>query len=202
VAQTDMCKKLQKILPALYRRAFDRDLTAELAERGQELWFLGLDTKNERYLDLCGSIKLADLSIIQAKGYIDADAGYLANAHLKLSVPGKKFDLFMLNTVHFGKNADFLEPIIVHELAHLLEHLGLTPSPKGNDDANAEAILRVLDRRLLSWHPKIWALHLAAGGRTLIEKRLTQHKTIRAFLEAAVPIYDRMGEPILAKKQP
>lgn len=195
-----VCKKLRKMILALYRKAYGRDLTAELTQRNQELWLLGLDSKKQMYIDLCGTIDPADLAVIQAKGYIDADAGYLANAHLKLAIPGKTFDLFMLIAAHFDAQTDFIEPIVVHELAHLLEHIGAAPAPMGNDDKNADAILQVLDRNISSLHPREWALHLAAGGRMMLEKNLTGHKTIRAYLEAAVPHYDRGNRPILAKK--
>jgi hypothetical protein len=192
------CAKFRALLIALYRDAYCRDFTAELSKRDQELWLLGLDSKTAKYIDLCGKIDSADLAVIQAKGFINADAGYLADAQSKVQVHGKRFDLFMVNVDHFIKPSDFIEPIIVHELAHLLELTGEPPAPVANDDANADAILRVLDPGLLAWHPKVWALHLAIGGRVMVQKRLTGHKTIRAYLEAAVPHYDRYDEPILA----
>ena len=75
------------------------------------------------------------------------------------------------------------------------------PTPEGNDEKNAEAILKSLKRNVIAAHPKEWALHLAAGGRTLLAKRLTTYKTIREFLEAAIPECDRDGL-IYAKKGP
>jgi hypothetical protein len=197
----EVCQKLRKMVPAAFRKAYDRDLQALLKERSQELWYLGLDTKNRRYIDVCGTIDPAELAIIQAKGYTDADAGYLANAQNILNVNGKKLDFFMMNQDHFGKKAEFLEPLIVHELAHLLDHIGEAAKPEGNDNANADVIIKSLQKNILNHHPKNWALHLAGAGRRLIEKNLTNQKTIRAYLEAAIPEYDREG-PIYAKKGP
>jgi hypothetical protein len=197
----EVCKKVRKMLPALFKKAYGRDLEASLKERGQELWYLGLDTKNKQYIDICGAIDPADLAIIQAKGYIDADAGYLANVQNTLDVNGKKLDFFLLNQDHFGKKSEFLEPLVVHELAHLLDHIGEAATPEGNDDANADVIIKSLKRNILHHHPKNWALHLAGAGRRLINEKLTNHKTIRAYLEAAIPEYDRDG-PIYAKKGP
>ena len=41
---------------------------------------------------------------------------------------------------------------------------------------------------------------MTAAGRTLLEKKAVKQKTIRAWLEAAVPEIDRDGNPIYAKK--
>jgi hypothetical protein len=73
--------------------------------------------------------------------------------------------------------------------------------PEGNDYPNADVIIKSLKKNILSHHPKNWALHLAGAGRRLIEKKLTNQKMIRAYLEAAIPEYDREG-PIYAKKGP
>jgi hypothetical protein len=68
----------------------------------------GRTAKNKRYIDICGTIDPAELAIVQAKGYLDADAGYLANVQKTLDVNGKKLDFFMLNQDHFGKKAEIL----------------------------------------------------------------------------------------------
>jgi hypothetical protein len=118
-----------------------------------------------------------------------------------LQLQGKKVDIFLLNADHFSAQPSHLEPLVVHEFAHFLEQIGERPTVEGNDSANADAILRSLKPNVLHLHTKEWALHLAGGGRRLIEKKLTTHTTIRAFLEVAVPHYDR-SDPIYAKKGP
>jgi hypothetical protein len=78
--------------------------------------------------------------------------------------------------------------------AHLLEQVGHTAHPQSNDEANAEAILKSLHSSVLRpnmRHKEEWALHLAIGARTILSKQHTNHKTIRAYLEAAIPHYDR-----------
>lgn len=197
----DVCRRLSKILPALFRKAFNKDLSESLAARNQELWFLGIDSKNKLYIDICGTIGPTILAAIQAKGFIDSDAGYKAGAQDVLPLDGRRADIFLLNKVHFELPAARLEPLVVHELAHLLEQIGDKPTPQGNDEENAGLVLKALKRNILHLHPQDWALHLAAAGRTLLAKNLTTHKTIREFLEAAIPAYDREG-PIYAKKGP
>jgi hypothetical protein len=197
----EVCKKLRKMLHAMARKAFNKDLTKILSSRNQELWLLGLDSQNELFVDICRSIDPNILGAIQAKGFIDSDAGYKADAQTVLPLDGKKADIFLLNTVYFSARAAELEPLVVHELAHLLEQIGEKPTPRGSDEVNSDEILKSLDPNILRLHSKEWALHLAAGGRTLLAKDLTTHKSIRAFLEAAIPHYDRQG-PIYAKKGP
>lgn len=197
----DVCKKLTKMLPAMTRKAFNKDLSKILSSRGQELWFLGLDSKNRRYVDICGIIDPANMAAIQSTPYANSDAGDKADAQNVLPLQGKRADIFLLNTDHFSAPPSKLEPLIVHELAHLLEQIGEELAPEGNDELNAAAILKSLHPNILPLHTKEWALHLAAGGRVLIAKNLTLHKPIRAFLEAAVPAYDRTA-PIYAQKGP
>jgi len=201
MADEKVCAKLRKLISGLFRKAYDRDFEELLAARQQELWLVGVQSGKRIYTDICGTIGPEMLAVMQKRGFINADAGYLANAQDKLDLGGRKVDLFLLNTLHFSLTAKIIEPLIVHELAHLLEHINEPPQPKGNDDRNADAILNSLDPGLLHLHPKIWALHLAGAGRTLIEKKLTPYGTIQAFLEAAVPEYDRLGEPIRAEKE-
>jgi hypothetical protein len=198
---SQVCRQLRKAIAALLRKAWGKDLEAILTARGQELWLLGLDSKNKRYVDVCGTIDPGLLAAIQARGFIDSDAGYKADAQNVLPLQEKKADIFLLNVDHFSAPPARLEPLIVHELAHFLEQIREIPAVEGNDKANAAAILKSLTPDILRLHKEEWARHLAAGGRRLIEKNLTPHKTIRAFLEAAVPHYDRQG-PIYATKGP
>jgi hypothetical protein len=99
----EVCKKLRKALSALLRKAYGKDLEAILAARGQELWLLGLDTKNQRFVDICGTIDPSILAAIQAKGFVDSIAGYKADAQNVLPLQGKKADIFLLNV-------DFSQP--------------------------------------------------------------------------------------------
>lgn len=197
-----VCAKIRKLLRSQFKRAFELDLEAEIAQRNAELWIIGIDTKQKLLVDVCGNISASDITTINSHGFFDADAGYRANAQVALGLVNKNVDVFLLNTTHFGANPDFIEPIVVHELAHLLEQTGITPQPAYNDDENADAILSSLKTNILTpsmRHNKEWALHLAIGARVILNKGLTNHKSIRAYLEAAVPAYDR-SDAIKAKK--
>ena len=199
MADEELCKKLRKLLSGLLRKGFKKDLDACLGARGCELWILGLDLTKSEFVDVCGNIPADAFEAIRARGFSDSIAGYRAEAHKTFGFDGYKADIFLLNTRYFSAQAKHLEPLIVHELAHLLEQLDEQPIPVGNDEANAEAILQSLKSDLLHLHPRIWALHLAGAGRLLVEKEQTQHTTIRAFLETAVPRCDRTGD-IRARK--
>jgi hypothetical protein len=80
MAYPDLCTKLRKALARYMRVAFGKDLDAILQARGHELVSIGLDSKNRRYLDICG-MNPDDFKIIECKGFIDNDGGFRAGAH-------------------------------------------------------------------------------------------------------------------------
>ena len=122
-----VCRHLRKTAAALLRKAYGKDFEATLAARGQELWLLGLNSKGKRYIDICGTIEPQLFAAIQAKGFIDSDAGYKADAQNVLPLEGKKADIFLLNADHFSAPPARLEPLMVHELAHFLDKLARFP---------------------------------------------------------------------------
>jgi hypothetical protein len=193
-----LCTKIRKRLSRLLRVAYGMDFEAMLASRGHELWVLGLDAKATQFIDICGNISLADLKTIQDRGFIDTDAGYQASAHTKLGI-STPFDAFLLNTAHYGLREETVDPLVIHELSHLLEQTNVPPSLGANDVENAEAILKSLKKNVRDIHTTAWAQHLAIGARVMIQKKLTPHGSIRSFLEAANPSYDRETD-IRAKK--
>jgi len=79
----EVCKKVRKLLPALMRKGWRRDLDKMLEARGQELWLIGIDTKNKRLSDICGTIEPSIMDAINARGFFNTDAGYKGNAQLK-----------------------------------------------------------------------------------------------------------------------
>jgi hypothetical protein len=158
MAKAKLCAKLRKLLPALLRKAFQKDLNAVLASRGQELWFIGIDSDDKKLTDICGTIDPATLAAINAKGFFESDAGFKADAQNVLPLSGRKADIFMLNKDHFLMREAFLDPLVVHELAHFLEQIGDVPVPEGNDEANATAILESLHPDILRLHTREWAL--------------------------------------------
>ncbi|MGD9843938.1 MAG: hypothetical protein AB7U47_00950, partial [Variibacter sp.] len=155
-----LCKMLRKKLARLLRVAFGMDLEQILASRGHELWLVGIDSKNKRFVDICGTIPPVEFAVIESKGFIDTDAGYKTSAQDVLPITTKA-DVFLLNTDYFSVDDKVAVPLIVHELAHLVEQLGYAPDPHANDDENADAIMASLAANVRSIHTKEWALHLA-----------------------------------------
>lgn len=198
MAYPDLCAKLRKALARYMRVAFGKDLDAILQARGHELVLIGLDSKNKRYLDICG-MNPDDFKIIESKGFIDNDGGFRAGAHKLLGL-SKPTDAFLLNADYFTVDEKRAVPLIVHELAHFLDQIDEEPTVEANDDENAEAILKSLRPEVLVRdHTKRWALHFARAARMLQAKKLTPYPTIGKFLDVAIPSYDRDG-PVRARK--
>ena len=197
-----LAKKLKDKLKRLFKESFGKDLEESLRSRGQELWLFAVDDQERRFVDILGTVEQRTMNAIRALGFWSSLAGYRANAEGILPLGGKKADIFLINAKFLPNGVDEIEPIIVHELAHLLEHTKVPPSPQGNDENNAKAILESLHPDILALHSKEWALHLAAAGRILLETNAVKQKIIRTWLEAAVPEIDRDGNPIHARKSP
>jgi hypothetical protein len=193
-----LCAKIRKRLSRLLRVAYGKDFDALLAERGHELWVLGLDTTAKQFIDICGNVPLADLKTIQDRGFFDTDAGYQVSAHTKLGI-STPFDAFLLNAAHYSLHEKTVDPLVIHELSHLMEQTNVPTALEANDAENAEAILKSLKTNVRDIHTTEWAQHLAVGARVMIQKKLTPHGSIRSFLEAANPWYDR-ETGIVAKK--
>ena len=181
---SQLCLDLRAKIAVLLAGAYEQDLDAILTARGQELWLLGIDSPNQRYIDICGTVSPQMLAAIQAR-FIDADAGWRVEVQNVFSLQGRKADVFLLNADYFSASPARLEPLIVHELAHFLEQIGADPAMAVGDEANAAAIMKSLTPNISRLHTIKWARHLASGARRLIEKDLTEHRTVRKFLEAA-----------------
>lgn len=198
MANKALCAKIRKRLFRLLRVLYGKDFETMLRERGHELWILGIDVQAKQFVDICGNIPPDDLKTIQDRGFWDNDAGYMISAHTKLGT-STPFDAFLLNTAHYALNEKTVDPLLVHELSHLLEQTNVPPALEANDAENAEAILKSLKKNVRAIHTTEWAQHLAVGARVMLQKELTPHGSVRSFLETANPWYDR-ETGILAKK--
>jgi hypothetical protein len=167
----DICAKLQELLMEKFRKL----LTKISSKR--------CDLEGANY----------GLIAINSKGFKDCDAGFKADAHHDIPTEGKEVDVFLLNTEHFEKPDSFVGPLVVHELGHYLEQIGETRDPSQADKANAGAVLVGLKNNIRAIHTPIWAQHLVMGARRMVANGKTTHGTIREFLDAAVPPYDRNG---------
>ncbi|TIM96823.1 MAG: hypothetical protein E5Y34_21980 [Mesorhizobium sp.] len=191
-------EKLRKMMSGLFRKAFGRNLDDLLALRGSDLWALGLDGQARRFRDIFSNIEPSLLQAVQDKGFTLTDAGFQADAQNILPIGCKKVDVFLVNVAFLESGSPRLEPLIVHELAHFLEQIGEAPLGDAIDQKNADAILISLMPDVLDLHSREWALHLAIAARRLVQQKLTTHRTIRSFLDVAVPEIDRMS-PVYAK---
>ncbi len=189
----EVCERLRKALAEQLKFGFERDLDGLLKARGRELWVIGIDSQKRELVDICGTIdpKLFDTKI--RRTFADTDAGFMADAQTKLGITEVQADAFLLNSAHFQKPDDFLNPLMVHELAHYLDQLGEDPGASDADRNNAGAMLISLQGNVRNHpsHNHRWAQHLAVGARRLVINGHSGHKTIKEFAEAAVPSYDR-----------
>ena len=174
-----LCKKLRELLADLLKKGFRKDLNELLASRGHELWIMGIDSRRQKLTDICGTIEGETLLAVNKRGFFDTDAGFRVSARKVLPLGGKKVDIFLLNKDHYDKSPKALEPLVVHELAHFLEHTEQTVALTDQDKENARAILESLDERVRRRHTKEWALLLASAARELVKGGRTPHTTIR-----------------------
>lgn len=189
----DVCKRLRAMLSELFRLGFEKDLDATLKARTRELWIIGIDSKQERLTDVCGTIGVKTMAAINKMPFIDTDAGFRADAHKSIPTDGKEVDVFLLNHDHFDKPDDFLIPIVVHELAHYLEQTAEKPILSEADRNNAGALMISLTGNVRRIHKDVWGHHLVLAARRIVKGGRSPYKTIREFVEAAVPKYDRKG---------
>jgi hypothetical protein len=85
-----VCAKLREALSRLLDDAYEQDLRANLAERGQELWLLGIDSGSQRLTDICGTIGPELLAAVQPSRFIGTDAGCRADAQSVLPLKGRR----------------------------------------------------------------------------------------------------------------
>jgi hypothetical protein len=187
------CKRLNDLLRDQFKGGFGKDIDQTLQARGRELWIIGIDTRQRRLTDVCGTIGPQQMTAINSRGFHDNDAGFRIDAHHVFPTIGKEVDVFLLNTEHFEKPDSFLVSLVVHELAHYLEQIGEAPDPSEGDGANAAAILVSLTGNVRRRHTLVWAQFLAIAARRIVKGGHSSQKTIREFLEAAIPPYDRNG---------
>jgi hypothetical protein len=189
----DACKRLRALLHEQFMLGFEKDLDATLKARNRELWIIGIDPKHQRMTDVCGTIGAKTMTAINGKGFVNTDAGFRADAHKLVPTDGKEVDAFLLNHEHFEKPDDFIVPLIVHELSHYLEHIGEKPNPSEKDHNNAGALMLSLKGNVRNIHSYDWGHHLVMAARRIVVGGGSSYKTIREFVEAAVPKYDRKG---------
>jgi hypothetical protein len=186
-----VCRRLRALLQEQFKLGFENDFDALLKARSREMWIIGIDPKQRRLTDVCGAIGAKTMAAINDKGFGDTDAGFLADAHKSIPTDGKEVDVFLLNHDHFEKPDDFLIPLVVHELSHYLEQIGERPTPSEKDKNNAGALMLSLKRNVRGIHTYDWAHHLVMAARRIVVGGGSTYKTIREFVEAAVPEYDR-----------
>lgn len=190
--QAQICGRLHAQIRIELRNAFDLDLAELLAHRESHMLLLGLDDSEETYIDPCRAIPSRALQAMQAGGYSSSLAGFQADVQDIFDGFEGRTDMFILNTRLFDFSDTELGPIVVHELAHYLEHIGQVASGITTADRTvADAILASLNLAASNRHTPEWALNLAVGVRHLVERHLTSGLDIGEYLNLAVPEIDR-----------
>lgn len=185
------CDRLRQLLQQAAKDGFGQDFNALVAGREQELWIMGIDSKNRTLVDLCGNIGTDLMTAINAKGFFDSDAGMRANAQALLPLGERKADIFILNCNHLNAPDWKLIPLIVHELAHFFDQIGIAPAPTIADISNANLIRASFDQVVLNLHPDRWAHHLACAARRMVTDRKCIQTSVGHYFELCIPSGDR-----------
>jgi hypothetical protein len=182
-------------LREMFRRAlhqlFGIDLDSLIAERQHQFWVLGIDEGRKHFRDLLRVIDSASLETLN-QNFAATDFGMQASAQDKLHLTHKA-DIFLVNTTHLGKSEAILMPFVIHEVCHYVEQTGVPSSVNFTkaDEKNAKSILEGYDPRALSTHGKTWAELLSWAGRKALAEKFVAQDSLRHFLEASIPWYDR-----------
>lgn len=187
----DHGKRVAKLFDDLGVRHFGVSSNDISQKRGRELWIAGIDEARSAYVHLNGDMGSQELLAINERGFRVADAGFKANLETEVDVGKKRADLLLLNVVHLKNSEAVLSPLLVHELCHFIEQANAMDlaTIEDIDEANAVAILSMLAESILHLHTPEWAQLLAFCARRSVEQGSVN--SINAFLEAAIPEYDR-----------
>jgi hypothetical protein len=196
------CDRLRKLFATALTQSFQIDLQNLLARRKSQLWIIGIDSAQGKLIDICGVIGSPTMNLMNASGTPNNDAGFRADIQTLFTTISTTTDAFLLNTDHFNDPDEKVVPLIVHEQAHYLEQIDEDVSTLADDEANGLKILEAMDYGNRQHHNARWATLLSAASRNMVTKRHTSHATVREFLEAAIPEYDRPDWTKVNVKEP
>lgn len=186
----DYGSKIVRLFEQLVEEYFSVTLRSLTEHREHVFWALGLDSKRRSYRDLIGNVDESSWSVI-TKDYFDTDAGMQASAQERVALGDVKADIFLINVDHLKKGDAILSPLIVHEICHYIEQIGISESYEltNADKANAVVVMSGLDAKVRSLHTLSWARLLCRCARLAVSNG--KYESVRHFLEIAIPSYDR-----------
>lgn len=161
-------------------------------ERGHTPVVITIDSKKKRLAVVAGNLKESSVKVLTDPAkFFDTDAGMQASADEKVNIADDPMDVFLLNQEHVRKG-EALKPMIAHEIAHYIEQAGIAhPAIEDVDRQNAQVVLHGFDDNVRNRHTQQWAELLCMAARRMVKRRKVPHASVRAFLEAAIPHYDR-----------
>jgi hypothetical protein len=189
-AKMDHGLRVVNLLRRLSKEIFDLDIDDAAAGRAHEFWALGIDGQRKNFRDLLRNVDLSVMNELNKRFHI-TDAGFEASAQNKLPLGGKRADIFLINVDHIRKADALIRPLLVHEICHYIEQIGVHGQYHYEpiDDVNARAVLDGLSFEVRNLHTMIWAKLLALAARKAAQ--LSSGMTVKRYLELAIPSYDR-----------
>ncbi len=189
---TKIGKDLLGLLDKTTKDIVGKSFSNIASERRRTPVVLIINSKKKRLAVAAGNLKELSVEVLtNPTKFADTDAGMEASADQKLNITDDPIDVFLLNQEHVGKG-DALKPMMAHEIAHYIEQTGIAhPAIEDLDRQNARVILNGFDDKVRRWHTQEWAELLCMAARRMVKQRKVSHTTVRAFLEASIPPYDR-----------
>jgi hypothetical protein len=192
MATTKTGKNLLGLLDKTAKDIVGQSFSSIASDRGHTPVVLTVNSKKKSFAVAEGDLKESSVKVLTDPAkFQETDAGMRASADQALKIADDPMDVFLLNQEH-AKKGDALKPLMAHEIAHYIEQTGIDhPAVDEVDQQNAEVVLNGFDDKVRSIHTRKWAELLCMAARRMVKQRKVSHKSVRAFLEAAIPKYDR-----------
>jgi hypothetical protein len=189
---TKLGKRLLGLLDKTAKDIVGKSFSDIAFERNHTPVILIINSKKKRLEIAMGNLKAPTVQVLtDPKKFANNDAGMKASADKELNITDDPIDVFLLNKDHISKG-EALKPLLAHEIAHYIEQTGIVhPDMEAVDRHNAGVVLDGFDENGRRSHTQEWAELLCMAARRLVKQRKVSHTTVRAFLEAATPLYDR-----------
>jgi hypothetical protein len=185
-------KRLLGLLDKTAKDIVGKSFSDIASERNHKPVILIINSKKKRLEIAVGDLKATTVQLLtDPKKFANNDGGMRASSDKWLNINDDPIDVFLLNKDHISKG-EALKPLLAHEIAHYIEQTGIVhPDIDDVDRHNAGVVLDSFDENVRSCHTQEWAELLCMAARRLAKQRKVSHSTVRAFLEAAIPPYDR-----------
>lgn len=196
--------RFKSLIASNFEKAYGLKLEEIVEERNAQLLILGMNDHAQELSDLTGDVEASVLKQIQDRSRQGmSDAGMRANAHVPLKLE-QAVDIFLINDVYLSWPDSRLEPLVAHEVAHYIDQLKKCDNNfTAADKENGKIIIHSFEGRIREMHSLEWARLLARAARIVVESKSSPYKTVREYLEAAIPVEDRpRWAPTLIQEPP